>query len=211
MAPVSACRPAVLGSGPATVPTSAGATDGFAVSASVHPTYHQRDRNKQQKSDQNQRPEGATCMGDGGRSGPWLASGAATTRHRHPPSDPPPRSPRAPMQAMPTYWIFNFRGQAGSGACATSVRAVQNRRVSRWWISRWRRACGRSVAAGFAGAGRQRGLRDVRAGGPEGFAAAAGVRAFGCGGFRWGWARGSGRYWVAAGAVYTPLLIVVEI
>jgi hypothetical protein len=45
MAPVSACRPAVLGSGPATVPTSAGATNGFSVSASVHPTYHQRDRN----------------------------------------------------------------------------------------------------------------------------------------------------------------------
>jgi hypothetical protein len=101
---------------------------------------------------------------------------------------------------------FQFPGQAGSGACATSVRAVQNRRVSRR-----RRAGGRSVAAGFVGqAGRQRGLRDVRAGGPEGFAAAAGVRAFGCGGFRWGWARGSGRCWGAAGAVYTPLLIVVE-
>jgi hypothetical protein len=39
------------------------------------------------------------------------------------------------------------QGQAGSGACATSVRAVRR-------VSRRRRACGRSVAAGFAGAGR---------------------------------------------------------
>jgi hypothetical protein len=36
-----------------------------------------------------------------------------------------------------------------------------------------------------------------------------GIAAFGCGDFRGGWARGS-RSWVAAGAVYTPLLIVVE-
>jgi hypothetical protein len=37
-----------------------------------------------------------------------------------------------------------------------------------------------------------------------------GIAAFGCGDFRGGWARGS-RSWVAAGAVYTTLLIVVEI
>jgi hypothetical protein len=36
-------------------------------------------------------------------------------------------------------------------------------------------------------------------------------RAFGCADFRGGWARSSRRSWVAAGAVYTPLLIVVEI
>jgi hypothetical protein len=149
-------------------------------------------------------------MGDGGRSGPWLASGAATTRHRHPPSDPPPRSPRAPMQAMPTYWIFNFRGQAGSGACATSVRAVQNRRVSRRWISRRRRACGRSVAAGFAGTGSgacatsvravRRVSRRRRACGRSvapGFAGVGRAVAGGVGG--------------GAGALYNPLLIVVEI
>jgi hypothetical protein len=53
MAPVLACSPAVLGSGPATAP-AAGATDGFAVSDSVHPTYHQQ-------PDQNQRHESATC------------------------------------------------------------------------------------------------------------------------------------------------------
>jgi len=45
MAPVSACRAAVLSSGPATAPAAAAAaTDGFAVSASVHPTYLERDR-----------------------------------------------------------------------------------------------------------------------------------------------------------------------
>jgi hypothetical protein len=147
MAPVSACRPAVLGSGPAIVPTSAGATDGFVVSASVHPTYHQRDRNNNKNQIKTRDLKGLHAWGMEGdpdlgslrglrrrdivtrpRTRPRILRGRRCRRCRH-------------------MGFSNSGGQAGSGACATSVRAVRNRRVLR------RRCAGGAVAEGFAAAG----------------------------------------------------------
>jgi hypothetical protein len=188
MAPVSACRPAVLGSGPATVPTSAGATDGFAVSASVHPTYHQRDRNNNKNQIKTRDLKGLHAWGMEGdpdlgslrglrrrnivtrpRTRPRVLRGRRCRRCRHIgfSISGGRRVAGLARRLCGRFRTGGFRGggfrdggeragvrlrrvsqgQAGSGACATSVRAVRR-------VSRRRRACGRSVAAGFAGAGR---------------------------------------------------------
>jgi hypothetical protein len=148
------------------------------------------------KPDQNQRPKGATCMGDGGRSGPWLASGAATTRHRHPPLARPRvlrgrrcrrcrnmrfsisggrRAAGLARRPCERFGTGGFRdgGFRGGGGHAS----VRLRRVS-WGLACGR--CGRCGSQGFRDSGHAR------------FAATAGMRAFGCGGFRGGWAHDSG-------------------
>jgi len=63
MAPVSACSPAVSGSGPATAPAAAApasAADGFAISASAPATYRHRSGHTQQREPTRSIPEART-------------------------------------------------------------------------------------------------------------------------------------------------------
>jgi hypothetical protein len=72
------------------------------------------------------------------------------------------------------------------------------------------RACGRLVGDEVCGGGVS-GARLGAGGRLVGGEVSRQRWAFGCADFRGGWAHSSRRSWVAAGAVYTPLLIVVEI
>lgn len=74
-------------------------------------------------------------------------------------------------------------------------------------ISRWRRACGVEVAEGFVGEG----VAGLRACETAGCAGNALRRTGGRAEVSRGRARGSGGRWAEAGAVYSSLLIVVEI